>query len=78
MATHDGLDRFGSLISVVEWDGGDVVMENMGLDDTVHKSAANEAKFAVDGCRGAPGVAPSFSRVVGEGWVRVLKKGNCH
>ena len=76
MATHDGLDRLRGLVSVVEWDGGDVMVENMGLDNTVHKGAANEAKFSVNGCRGAPGVAPSLGGGVRKGGVRVLKESN--
>ena len=58
---------------MVEGDGGYVVVEDVGLDDAVKESAADEAKLAVDGCSGAAGVGPSGSVVVGKRGVGVLK-----
>ncbi len=66
MLSHNWLDGFGSLISVVEGDGGDVVVQDVGLDDAVEDVAADEAEFAVDGCGGAADVVPGFAGVVGQ------------
>ena len=65
MAAHDGLDGFGCLVGVVEGDGGDVMVKDVGFDDAVKKLAADETKFAVDGCGGAADVSPGTGFVVG-------------
>jgi len=71
---HDWFDGLGCLVSVVEGDGGDVVVKDMGLNDAVKKGTANEAKFAVDGRSGATDVIPTGSGVVRKGWVGVLEE----
>ena len=58
MLAHDRFDSFGRFIGVVEGDDGDVVVENVGLDDAVEELAADEAEFAVDGCCCAAGEVP--------------------
>jgi hypothetical protein len=35
VAAHDGLDGLGGFVGVVEGDGADVVVEDVGFDDTV-------------------------------------------
>jgi hypothetical protein len=35
--THDWLDRLGSLIRMVEWDGADEVVKHVSLDDTMEE-----------------------------------------
>ena len=74
---HDWLNSLGGLIGVVEWDGGDVVVEDVGLNDAVEDVAAYEAEFAVNGCGGAADVGPGIAEVVGEGGVGVLEEGDC-
>lgn len=76
MATHDWLDGFGSLVGVVKWNGADVVVKNVSLDDTVEKGTADETKFAVDGCGGTTDIVPALTRVVGKGWIGVLEVGD--
>lgn len=76
MLAHDWLDGLGGLVRVVEWDGGDVVVEDVGLDDAVEEVAADEAELAVNGCCGAAGEVPGFAGVVWEGRVGVLEVGN--
>lgn len=61
---HDGLDGLGGLVGVVEWDGGDVVVQDVSLDDSVQEVAADEAEFAVDGSGGATGEVPGIAGVV--------------
>lgn len=73
---HDGLDGLGGFVGVVEGDGGDVVVENVGLDDAVEDLAADEAKLAVDGGGGATSEVPGLAGVVGKGGVGVLEVGD--
>jgi len=61
---------------VVEGDGGDVVVEDVGLDDTMHQGATDETEFAVDSCGGTASKVPCVSIVVREGWVGVLEEGD--
>ena len=76
MLAHDGLDGLGGLVGVVEGDGGDVVVENVGLDDAVEEVAADETEFTVDGGGGAADVVPGRGLVVGERRVGVLEVGD--
>jgi hypothetical protein len=68
---HDGLDGLGGLVGVVEGDGGDVVVEDVGLDDAVEDLAA-----AVNGGGGTTGKVPGLAGVVREGRVGVLEVGD--
>lgn len=79
MLTHDTLDGLGGLVSVVEGDGGDVVVEDVSLNDTVKKLATNETEFAVDSCSGTSGESPGVCVVVGKGGISVLEEsdGDC-
>lgn len=79
MAAHDGLDRLGRFVGVVEWDGRDVVVEDVGFDDAVHQGAADESEFAIDGCGGATSEVPGITGVVRQRRVGVLEEsdGNC-
>lgn len=47
---HDRLDGFGRLIGMIEGDGGDEMVKNMGLDDAMHNVPADKSKIAID-CR---------------------------
>lgn len=76
MLAHDDLDGLGRLISVVEGNGGDVVVKNMGLDNAVEKSASDESEFTVNGGSSATSVGPGLSIVVRQGGVGVLQEGN--
>ena len=76
MTTHDRLDGLGSLIGVVERNGADVVVKNVGLDDTVKKSASDESEFTIDGCCGSTNIVPALARVVRKSWVGVLEEGD--
>jgi hypothetical protein len=73
VVAHDWLDGLGSLISVVEWDGGDVVVEDVGLDDAMEEVAADEAEFTIDSRGSATDVVPGLASVMWERWVGVLK-----
>lgn len=58
MLSHDGLDTLGGLVRVVEWNGADVVVKDMSLDDAMEKLSANEAELAIDGGGSASGICP--------------------
>jgi hypothetical protein len=73
---HDGLDGLGGLVGVVEGDGGDVVVEDVGLDDAVEDLAADETELAVNGGGGTTGKVPGLAGVVREGRVGVLEVGD--
>ena len=74
VAAHDGPDGLGSLVGVVEGDGGDVVVQDVGLDDAVEELPADEAELAVDGGGRAARVRPGVRLVVRQGRVRVLQE----
>lgn len=78
MATHDWLDCLGSFIGVVEWDRGDVMVKDVGFDNTVHQSATDEAKLAVNGGSRASGVAPRLSGVMRKRGIGVLEERDGH
>lgn len=78
MLTHDWLDGLGGFVGVVEGDGADVMVEDVGFYDAVEEVAADESEFTVDGCGGSTDVVPAFTRVVREGWVGVLEEGDCN
>lgn len=61
---HDGLDGLGGLVGVVEGDGADVVVQDVGLDDAVQQLATDEAELAIDRGRGAAHVVPALRAVV--------------
>ena len=76
MTSHDGSNGLRSLVSVVEGDGGNVVVQNMGFDNPMHKRATDKTKLAVNRSRGAPSVIPCLSCVVRQSRVRVLQEGD--
>lgn len=76
MAAHDRLDSLGGLVGVVEGNGADVVVQNVGLDDTVQQVATDEAKLTINGCSGALDKGPLLAGVVRQGRVGVLEEGD--
>lgn len=73
---HDGADGVGGLVGVVEGNAGDVVVEDVSLDNAVHEVTADETALTVDGGSGAADEVPLLSVVVGEGRVSVLEEGD--
>ncbi len=61
---------------MVEGNSADVVVKNMGLDDTVEKLTADEAKLAIDRCSGTTNIVPASSSVVRKSRVSVLEEGD--
>ena len=76
MPSHDGLDGLGGLLTVVEGHLGEVMVNDVGLNDIVHEVAADETEVTIDGCGGAAGEGPDVTLVVREGGVRVLEVGD--
>ncbi len=64
---------------MVEGDGRDEVVADVGADDVVEEMGVNEAEIAVNGCGCATGEGPGFVVVVGHGGIGVLEEGdgNC-
>ena len=79
VTAHDRFDGFSGLVGVVEGDGADVVMEDMGFDDTVQELAADKAEFTINGCCCATGIVPACGSVMRETGIGVLEEGdgNC-
>lgn len=78
MGSHDLLDSLGRLVCVVEWNGANIVMENVGLYDTVKELTTNKSKFTIDSCSSSSDIVPALRCVVRKSWVGVLKEGNCN
>ena len=78
MAAHDWLDGLGCFVSVVKGNGRNVVVQDVGFDNAVEESAANETKFTINSCSGSTNVIPASGGVVRERWVGVLKVGDCN
>ena len=76
MTAHDWLDGFGGFVGVVEGNGADIVVQDVGFDDAVQKIAADEAKFAVNGCSSSTNIVPTARSVMGKRWIGVLQISN--
>jgi len=58
---------------MIERDGGYVVVEDVGLNDSVEETAADEAEFTVDRSSCTTGKSPGLGVVVRKRWVGVLQ-----
>ena len=76
MVTHHFPDVLRGLAGVVEGDGGDKVVADMGADDVVEEVRVNETQIAINGGRGATRECPSFVVVVRHAGICVLKEGD--
>lgn len=76
MTAHDLLDGFARLVGVIERDRGDVVVQDVSLNDAVHQLSADKPKLAIDSGSGATNVSPRLGRVVRESGISVLEEGN--
>lgn len=76
VAAHDGLDGLGGLVRVVEGNGAHVVVQHVGLNDTVEQVAADEAELAVNRGGSTADKVPLLLGVVGERGIGVLKEGD--
>lgn len=75
---HDLLDGLAGFVGVVEGDSADIVVEDVGLDDSVEDVTADETEVTVDGGSGTTGKVPDLRLVVGEGGVGVLEVSDGH
>lgn len=78
MAAHNGLDGFRCLVGVVEWNGANVVVENVSFDNTVKEMAADETEFAIDGCSGSSNIIPGLAIIMRKTGISVLKVSDGH
>jgi len=76
VSAHDRLDGLGGLVGVVEGNGADVVVQDMGLDDAVEEVAADETELAIDGGSAATDIIPRLVGVVRQRGIGVLEEGD--
>lgn len=77
MAAHDRLDGFGGFVSMVEWNGRDVVVQDVGFDDSVEQRAADEPELAVDGGCSSASETPRLGSVMSDRGIGVLQVCDC-
>ena len=78
VSAHHFLDGFARFVGVVKGNGADIVVEDVGFDNSVEDVTANESKVAVNGGSGTTSKVPGFGLVVGEGGVGVLEVSDGH
>ena len=78
MTTQYRLDGFGSLVSVIERDGGDKVVKDVSLYNAVHQGSTDEAKFSIHGCSSTASEVPSCVLIMRERGIGMLEKGDCN
>ena len=78
MATQYWLDSFGSFVGVVERDGGDKMVKDVRLYNSVHQGSTDKAEIPVDGCSSAPSKVPGCVLVMRERRISMLKIGDCN
>lgn len=78
MLAHYRLDSLRRLIRMVEWDRGDVVVEDVRFDDAVEQASTDEAELAVDRGCGTTCEVPGLALVMWEGRISMLKEGDCN
>lgn len=78
MTTQDWLDGFGSLVGVVERNGGNKVVKDMSFYNPVHKRPTNEAKLTINGCCSAASEVPGCFLVMRKGGIGMLKISDCN
>lgn len=77
VTTQDWLDGFGSLVGVIERDGGDKVVKDVRLYNAMHQGPTDEAEFTVNRCSSAASEIPGCVLVMREGGIGMLKIGDC-
>src|SRR4051812_19454013 len=76
MDAHDLLNVFRSLAGVVEWDGRDEMVADVGTNDVVEEMGIEKSEITIDRCRGTTSKVPGAVIVVRHGSVGVLEEGN--
>ena len=76
VTTHNRPNCLGRFIGVVEGDGADVVVEDVGLDDTMQELATDETKFTINRSGCTTSVVPGVRSVVRQAGIGVLEVGN--
>ena len=77
MLAHDWLDSFCGFIGVIKRNGGDEVVENMGLDNPVKELATNKSKFTIDGRCSSASKVPGMWLIMRKRWICVLEECDC-
>jgi len=78
MFAHHIFDSLGCFVCMIEWDGADIMMSDMRLNNTMKKMTTDEAKFAIDGGSCATGEAPNLWLIMRESGIGMLKVCDSH
>ena len=76
MLTHDRLDGIASLVGVVEGNGANIVVQDMGFDDTMEELTSDESELSIDGGCGATSVGPGSRGIMRKRGIGVLQEGD--
>ena len=74
VVAHDALDGFTGFIGVVEGDVADIVVQNVGLNDTVEDVTTDKTEVTVNGSGSTTSEVPNLRLVVRERRVGVLQE----
>jgi len=70
--SHDSFDGFGSFTGMVEWDGGNSMVQNVRFDDVVEEVVTDKAKVPVHcGCSSTY-IVPCLWLVMGQRRISVM------
>jgi hypothetical protein len=61
---------------MIEWNCADIMMEDVGLNNTMQELAADEAKFAINSGCCTTGIVPAGWGVVRKAGISVLEEGD--
>ena len=78
VAAHDGFDGFTRLICVIEGNGANVMVQDMGFDDAVEEMTPNEAHLSVDCGSRSTCEGPGMGCVVRQSGISMLEVGDCN
>jgi hypothetical protein len=78
MFAHNRFDGFRGLVCVIERNGRDVMVQDVGFDDTVEERATYEAELTVDCRGGTTSEGPGFRLVVRKRGISVLEVRDCN
>ncbi len=78
MTTHDLLDGLTGFVGVVERNGADIMVKDVGFDNAMEELSSDEAELAINGCRRTSSVSPARGGVMRKRGIGVLQESNGH
>lgn len=74
MSSHNGADSIASLVGIIKWNGANVMVQDVGLDNAVKQVASNESELAINSSGGTTNEIPLLLGVVGKRRIGVLEE----